>query len=469
MNRIELRQQIRDIAAWDTSESDATAVAALNRAIARGYDMAATEAPEAFFPDTERIRIPASVAPSTATVATTADSWVLTFTNFTPTVDGTWNGTFWIEVRSISSSRTLRFQCREFWSTVTGGITSYHVALDRPWPLSSESGMGFTLVAQYVWMPSYWGRVLSVIRYGSTGGPMRLVNYTMSANAGDTRNLTSSLSGPPVELRREQAYQQPAPNRAPVLALTDGTWGDEPTGTFDYCFTYCWGYRDKFDASPSGNTIPLFESSPSPVSSTIAPGVGNNVTVTLPEIDWQLNFNKAGTLRAGHSGVYKRLYRRRSTVTGGAHTTIESPYVFQYLTDVDGATTSFTDDGSIVPDYTLRMPESHSYFGWSMWPTPSEATELDINVLRRPTALDNDYDALMVAPEYAEAIALFCAYWYVQGRDADDNKSAVCLARARQIVMGLRAVHANPTGVISRTGFERTNPRPPLRATNGRL
>lgn len=468
MNRIEMRQQIRDLLAWDLSESNTRDVAALNRAIRQGYDIAVQECPEAFFPTTKRVRIPASVSSGSASVLTTDDPWVLSFSGFTPVTDGTWNGMFTIEVQY--NSRVYRFWCREFWSVVGVGGLVYRVSLERPSPLANGlTGLGFTLVAQYVWIPSYWGRVLSVVRFGSMGGPMTLRNYSQAAQLGQTRNLNYSLSGPPTELRMEKMYQQPAPNLAPDGEVTDGTWTDfEPTGTFTYCFTYCWGYRDLLDKSPGGNFVPLFESSPSPISPSLTvPDMTKVVELKLPNIEFELGFDDAATKRYHRSGVYKRIYRARSAVGVGTNSSIEYPDVFQFLADVDGHVTTYTDDGTITPDYSLRLPESNSYAGWALWPTPSEATELDINVLSRPPALDNDYDALMMSPEYASAVLLLCASWMARGRDADDAKSSRLLAEARTIIARLRAEQANPTGVVRRLGFDRRAPYMPMRAREG--
>ena len=466
MNRIDMRQQIRDLLAWDTSETNKKDVDALNRSIRQGYDIAVQECPEAFFPATMRMRVPASIASGAATIATTSDPWVMTFTGLVPTTDGTWNGVYSIEIQH--SSRVLRFQCREFFSTA--GPTAYHVTLDRPWPLASSSGLGFTLVAQYAWMPTYWGRLQSAVRFGSMGGPLTLRNYSHAALLGQTRNLNYSLSGPPMELRMEKTYQQPAPNVAPDGEVDDGVWTDfEPIGTFTYCFTYCWGYRDALDKSPGGNFVPLFESSPSPVSvSLVVPDFTSVVNLKLPDIDFELGFHTTGTLRSTHSGVYKRIYRARSAVTSGTNSSIEAPSVYQFLADIGGQTVTYTDNGTVTPDYTLRLPESHSYAGWTMWPTPSDATELDLNVLCRPPALDNDYDAFMMAPEYSTSVSLLCASWLAKGRDTDDAKAQNLLQEARMSIARLRADQANPTGSVTRLGFDRPAPYMPLRAKEGR-
>lgn len=460
MNRAELRQRIRDLVAWDTLDADTTAQAALDRSVRYGFDQAVTECPEAFEVAVQRVRIPGSAkVPAGATLDTTADSWVMRFTGttFVPKTDRTWDGTMWLEIADSTSGRTLRFQARTFWSTVSAGVTSYYVALDRPWPLSAATGLSYQLIAQYVWMPMSWQRVVSAMRWGDTGGPMSLVTNANAVALGQTRNLVSSVGGYPTELRRERSYQQPAPNLAPDGEVNDGTWTDlEPVGSFKYCFTYCWGYRDPLDKSPGGSFIPLYESSPSPVSAElIVPDMTRVVDLKLPDIDFQMGFHTTGTLRSTHSGVYKRIYRARLTTGIGTNSAIEAPDVYQFLADVDGSDTSFTDDGTIIPDYTLRLPESSGYYGWTMWPTPSSDTEIDLNVIERPPLLLNDYDAILVKPEYSDIVAHFCAAVHAAGRDADSSRGSELLAEARARLMRLRSAAANPTGRVQRLGFDR--------------
>lgn len=460
MNRIELRQQIKDLLAWDVQDSDQVAQEALDRSVTHGYDTLVAEAAEAFYGTVLRQRIPGSAqVPAGATVATTADPYVLTFggTAFTPSIDRTWDGTMWIEVTASSGGRVLRFQCRSFWSTVTAGVTSYHVSLDRQWPLGAASGMAFALIAQYVWLPRSVLRLVAAMRYGSTGGPLTIRPNMQAVLLGEVRNLVSNTGGFPTEIRRERTYQQPAPNIAPEVDVVDGVWTDaEPVGSFKYLFTYCWGYRDKLDNTPGGTPVPLYESSPSPISAeAIVPDMTKVVELKLPNIEWELGFDKAGTLRRGHSGVYKRIYRARITATTGTNASIESPEVYQYIADVDGSDTSWTDNGTAIPDYTLRLPDIGGYDGWTLWPTPSEDTELDLNVIVRPPKLENDYDAVVIKPEYNHCLALLAAAWHAGGRDGDGAKAGELRETALRLIRNLRAEAANPTGIIDRLGFDR--------------
>jgi len=452
MNRGDLRTDIRALLAWDIGQDAGTEQTRLNEAIRHGLDLLYTEAPEALYPQTPREVVPGTLSSGAyggTTLSTTSDPWVLQFVGgtFAPVTDRTWDGMYHLEV--TAKGQTYRFWCREFWLALTG---EKYVSLDRPWTSGTATGLSWTLVAQYLWCPSEWSRIHTVVRWGSTGGPMRLTTATQAANQWQTRNQVSIVSGYPTELRREHSYQQRAPTRAPAVALVEGTWAGEPTGQFEYCFTYCWGYRDLYNKSPSGTPIPLFESAPSPISGPITSTAPQIVRVTVPEVDWMVNFNVAGALRAGHSGLYKRIYRRRKSITGGTHQTIEYPDVFQALADVDGPVTTYDDDGAAIPDYTLRLPEQGVYYAWSMWPTPDARTEMDIRVTCRPPLLLNDNDSPAVVPEYRSALALFCAHWYAR-RDQDEQLAQVFAKQARDQIGSLRAQTSNPTGKISRDGF----------------
>ncbi len=86
------------------------------------------------------------------------------------------------------------------------------------------------------------------------------------------------------------------------------------------------------------------------------------------------------------------------------HPTIEYPSVFQLLAEVDGATTTYEDNGSVIPDYYRRLPESHGYYLWRVTPYQDAEYQLDIRVRRKPTPLYNDYDAPKVDPTANEML-----------------------------------------------------------------
>jgi hypothetical protein len=456
MNRVELRQEIKNLLAWDTSPTDTTANARLNEAILRGFDMLASACPSAIIPRLETISIPSATAYSSTTLSTTSDNWVLQFDGpFTPAVDKTWDKLMWLEVTlpvTTGPGRTNRYQCREFWYNNLVG--KYFVSLDRPWKDGTLSALAWTLVPLYVWLPNDITTIQSVMRYGATGGALELKTITQAVTQNKVRNVFQSTSGFPSEIRRDAAQQMIAPLYAPPVEVDgDTTWGNEPYGRFQYAFTYCSGYRSLNLTSQGGTPTPWQESAPSPVSAevTISDGT-HNVKVTLPDIAWEQGFGDGGTLRFSHSGIYKRLYRKRLTVGGGSNPNIESPEVFQFIADIDDRQTFFIDDGSIVPDRSVRMPERQGYFGWSLYPTPTDYTEMDFRYTIRPRRLENDADVPEFDPMYSAALCLMAASWQAY-RDADAPLGKHLQAEAMTNIQRLQSTQSSPTGRISRKGM----------------
>jgi hypothetical protein len=263
-------------------------------------------------------------------------------------------------------------------------------------------------------------------------------------------NIRGSVVGRPQYVARSRHYHLEAPMRAPVLAAgQQNTWvGPEPIGTFEYVFTYCWGYRDDERQSEFGRFDPLWESAPSPVSAATTVTTGS-VVLTLPEIDWQLNFGDNTTLRYGHSGIYKRVYRRRS-VTGAtpSHPTIEAPSIFQMMTDVSGEITSFTDNGTVIPDYSKRLPESHGYFAYRNFPHQDRRYEMDWRVRRRPKKLVNDQDVPPIHVDCHDALIELGLY-YLSLMDRQQTDADTHLQRYLTLHLPkIKAQYANPARMV---------------------
>ena len=326
-----------------------------------------------------------------------------------PKVDGTWDGLFHIEVQD-SDGKWHRRQCREFW---IDGKSEYNISIDRPWRNLTDTNMRFRLYQPYAVLRADATQVLDAQVYDAT----RTLLMTLPegwAHYFDRNDFQGRSKGRPEAMYRSKAFQLPAPNRAPTVALATGDpyppWvGPEPTGVFAYCFTYVWGRRDTELVAPGGTLDPTFESSPSPESAlaTAPSDASRALDITLPEIDHQLNFNVTGAPSASHSGYRIRIYRRRVSVTGTTgKTRIEYPNVYQFLAEVDGATTTYRDNGSAIPDYFRRLPETHGYYLWRIIPFQNDEYQLDVRVRRKPERLLNDYDAPRVDPAANEMLVL---------------------------------------------------------------
>ena len=206
----------------------------------------------------------------------------------------------------------------------------------------------------------------------------------------------------------------PAPNYTPLVRLLDDEhWvGPEAPGRFTYRYTYVWGKKDPELCAPGGFLDPQWESGPSPESEAITVTAMNAapVEVRLPNIDWEQGFGVSGTLRRGHSGYRKRIDRARVTVGTGGAQPIEASSVYQLIAEVDGLTTTWTDDGSAIPDYFRRIPEVTGYYAFEVFPDPDRRYEIDMRCNRRPERMQNDNDVPAVEASATEALtALFVA------------------------------------------------------------
>lgn len=460
-NRDEIIRSAKDILNWDVNDPVYRALAI--RMFDNAYKRTASECPSALVPDEIRQRLPASYTSGTGDavdsyVSSTADPFVLEFSDatesdFAPTTNGEWDGIYWIEV-TLSDGTLFRCQCREFWTS--GAPAQRYVTIDRPWSGSAFTNLSYRLHVPYLWLRDDYETVEIGQLFGTNGGPIHTKSLGTAITRNEWSNVNTRQFGYPEELRREVNYQQPAPNIAPILTTDDGTWGDEPWGVFEYCFTYIWGYRDGRHKSPSGNFIPLFESSASPVSEQVTvPDAVTVVDVALPNIAWQLNYGDALTLRYGKTGWKKRLYRRRVSVLGGSNPSIEYPNVFQMLVDVDDLTTSFTDDGSIVPDYTIRLNDIHGYYAWSMWPLPQDGNilEYQLSATRRPEPLLNGSDSPRIVPSCEDALTFYLVA-YIARHDKDTATAELYEGKALQVLKQYIGRHANPTGMVEREPWD---------------
>ena len=427
MNRADLREMAASLRSMTVNPNDTVKVALLNKQIDLACRKLASEQPEAFMPDVERVILLPDYSgtgpPPGITVKTTADSYVLEFvgssSTFTPDTTGVWNGIYHIEVTDPTTSVIHRHQCREFWLDV--GTGNYRVSLDRPVNFTGQ-GLSWRLHQPEFFTTADVIRILEGSLF--IDAPASVVPLPRSSFLVNRRtDYRGGQNSQPVQFWRKRHFQMDAPTKAPLVAVTTpqppalAQWVVEPIGTFEYCFTYCWGNKNPEIIDPFGRPEPLWESAPSPISTAaVVTDTTSTVTLTLPEISWMVNFQITGTLRAGHSGIYKRLYRRRS-VTGAspvAHATIEAPNVFQHLGDVDDAATTYVDVGAVIPDYYRRLPESQGYYSWVPWPHQDKQYDLDLYVERAPRLLANDNDAPRVQASHLPMLVELCAYYFAK-------------------------------------------------------
>ena len=470
MNLGDVRDRVFSQVDWAPTQS-ADALARVDAFINRAYYQLAIDAPFLFFQDRLKVVTQADVVPQeglavgTDTVAVRPDPWVLRRSRSTieaGVVDwdetGLWRGRM-LEVTD-PTGQVHRHRIRDIWTTAD----YQHFSLYRPWHNVSDSGMTYRIYTDDYSLPDDLIEVNSLrIAKSNQNWPLDIVGE-LEAEKLSLDDSPSQVSAgiPRVAWRRRHRKMVPDPTNTPtVLQILDGllgpvNWeGPEPTGTFSYLFTYYWGTRDGEvqNYGPAGNILTttsahreaLWESAPSPVSATIespASDAGANrrmIQVTTPNIDMMLGFNETGKERLNHSGIRKRIYRRRHSVTGTAANYnalpndrvdgefIETPDKYFLIADVAGNTVNWIDQGRASPDYNRPLRETHGYATFTMYPRPNERYEIDIRCLRRPAKLVDPEDTPAVHLDATEVLiwrTLLLLYESMGNADMADRATA---------------------------------------------
>lgn len=455
MNRGELRTRVLSLRSRQ-ADNDTAFHAEVNTAcIDVALKRLASEVPEALIPDTESIRVLQDMTDSSLvrTLAATADEYVLSLGSSASgsdiKTDGSWDGILHLEVTYLD--RVYRFQCREFWSA----SSIYYVSLDRPWIHASATGMAFRLYLAYLSTRDDVTKVVDGRLFGTS--QRRLVSILPAGFVRATfgEDFQGRSTGPPSALSRWKHFQLDAPNRTPAVAALQSAWTltQEAPGTFTYRYTYVWGKRPEADQSPGSNYDPTWESAPSPESAAITTTAFGIEVSGLTNIDWQLNFDPdPATLRNGRSGIRKRIYRARTAVTarGTTESNVESPGIYYFLAEVEGVTLTYTDDGTAIPDYHRRLPESHGYWLWALDPRPDGNYDLDLRVNRRPKKLEVDSDTPQVHPDFEDMLLLLTLH-YLALLDKDPAEAADYENKFKERVNQWRSREANPADYVPPT------------------
>lgn len=430
MNRGEHRQTALDLVSWHADVDD-DFVTEVNRGIELAYKRVAAEVPEALIPDIEHVSMIPDYTSTTLgrTLANTDDEYVLTFGvtgSANPVIDGTWDGVMHLEIDY--NGGIIRRQCREFWQHKSGTyLNHYVVSLDRPINFSGQSGLTFRLFQPYVYTRDNVKRILDGRLFNATRQQIRILPADFIRRMG-WEDYHGESPGPPIGMAPGQRFQLPAPSRTPTITThASDNWidGQEAPGTFKYRYTYVWGKRSAERQSPRGSYDPMWESAPSPesASATVAAVGSDALVVNMVNIAWQLGFDPdPATLRSGRSGLRKRIYRARtaSTAGGTAEDSVETDGVYYFLAEVGDEVETYTDDGSDIPEYDRRLPESHGYWSWAFSPHQDQAYEIDLRVLRNPIRLQVDTDSPNLDPAFEHLLtALTCKHLCRMGRDPE--------------------------------------------------
>ena len=410
MNLGDVRKRVLEQLDWQPTQSS-DFVALVDRLINRSYQTLSREAPYLFWE--QKVRLATQVDTSSVSDVTadllavnTTDAYVLEraespTSGATWVFDGTWDGR---EIEATDSAgQTHRRTIREVWND--SGDAKDRLSLDRPWPNTSDTGMEYRIFTDRYYLPEDTIELRSATLFTDT-------NYRLSvATQYDMERLQLQdfkgrfVSRPEI-IYRNAPFRLDAPTLAPVAEVSANGWkGPDPAGDFDYVYTYCWGRRDDDFDTALGKKFPKWESPPSPVSNRIVATFGGLATnVTLPNVDFMLNFGTAGTKRLNRSGYYIRVYARRYTRDGGPR--IETPEVFFLVGEVSGSAEVYTHDGSELLDYQNRLRDKHGYQSITFYPMPDNRYEVDLRVLARPKPLVNDQDTPLIHEDGTEALIL---------------------------------------------------------------
>lgn len=410
---------------WAPSQAD-IARERLDEFIERAYFRLAQDAPYLFFEEEILWAVHPDSEPTLATDLLEVDSsdpWVLV-TELTVASDivnpleykDAGGRMLLLKVPDSNPAEWHAIRIREAWLSLSD--SKYRYSLETPWRNGTDTGIEYRIIANEFTLPDDLIELRNVSLHTDSTGyhyPLQFVGQTRAEFSTLPSNHLQQSTGSPRSLFRREHQSLQAPTLKPEVAeQTQGgqTWsGDEPTGSFQYLYTYVWGKQEIWAHGPgpeSQSTTslateryePYWESPPSPVSDTVTHALSLAIDVSLPNIDFMLGFDDAGTARYHRAGIKKRIYRRRISSDG----TIESPNTFFLLDEVDGHETTYTDNGTITPDYKRPFRAVHGYQTFRLHPKPDKRYTLVLRAIMRPRTLVDDADTPKIHKDGVEAL-----------------------------------------------------------------
>lgn len=432
---------------------DVVAQRRLNDLINRGLWQMSEDAPGLFFEQTVELRTTGDVtmASATDTLRAVTDQWVLR-TNLT-----SGNGRAWETGKNWAGKKIFLYDpasCSEYQERIIQDVwldsTYFFISLDRPWHNATDTAIQWRVRSPWH-MPADLVDIKAMYMNEGTSGLRVPLNWLTPGEA-ERRGLVGRAdayaTGTPTLAWAGEWRRLPSPSFEPLVSIpqevTAGNqWdGPEPEGQFEYMFTYVLGMHDEFvqeegptaqsSTAPLGQRRPPFlESGPSPITNPIDPGEngdspGGEITITLPNVARIRGFNDLGTTRYRHTGIKKRVYRRRITDDSGE---LETPNTFYLMGEVDDYVTAYVDNGSVVPDHLTPFRHVNGYREVHVHPrTEDEDRAILVRCTRRPRELTDDQDSIPIAADAINClIYLVLSYMY----EAQGNHSQAALSAAK--------------------------------------
>lgn len=340
--------------------------------------------------------------------------WVLvtTLSNFDANAeewqtDRSWDGRT-IFLRDSETERWETRIVREVWST----DANRYVSLDRPWN-GSATGIQYEFETHLLRLPPDLLKLksLTLTVPDRAFSPLSEMGQGHSEYTHITQPERVTAKGTPCSFIRRPLSRVHAPLFKPIASTPDGVWaGPEPTGSFEYCYTISIGENEpRTQRNPESQATTTVNpgrydaykesppSQPTAVVTATAP-----VVITLPDLDRSEGFG-TGTTRERRSGFRKRIYRRRIADDSGQ---LNYGTRWYLLAEVPGHTTTFTDDGSLVPDTTRELQFTAASEMVRLHPRPDSQLRLELRGAFRPRALVDENDTPDLDSEMIEAVIL---------------------------------------------------------------
>lgn len=419
--------------------------ARINGDINDSFDDLSLDAPFPLFERTARLETAALVEPfdDTDTISVVGtDPWCVQRDVVTASVaaadlwvtDGTWSGRTLAVQQADDTWRYHRIR------TIFAGSTKQTITLYEPMdPSALYAAASYRIYDPALWLPGDVSRILSV-RNLDASGPFNAQPMTAATfeEMGTPAAADLVAVGSPRAWYAAGRTSMPAPMTAPV-ATSAATWlgTGEPSGSFRYAYTLCWGYRPGISALQPGaggaapSRTPLWESAPSPVSDLLDLTGGTTAAqLDFTDLAHEQGFRPGGAFgRDNRSGWFRRIYRMRVTIKA-AGTAVETADDYIFLADLscDVEPNRYSDTGSVVPDPLLRMPERSDYFGLGLYPNADATYPIEVRYVEQPRRLSDDYDVVPLPDNCTEALIEYCL---ARSYERAGNLGAAELARNR--------------------------------------
>lgn len=409
-------------------------------------------------------------------IVTADDDTLAGNVDWRPQTDGTWDGRYWLRVRT-DSGRSYDVQTREWWSITTAGIppvTRYYVSIVDPSPFSAASVVTNVVVYQkHIWFPGDT-REVKAYPYDTQEGremPIETISAATAAQTLTDRNDVASAPGEINVIWRDRKFSMPDPIRTPLLHEGEhGQWDTQfPSVQIDACYTIRWGRRTLLveGERPRGIYEPLWESAPSPVAA-INPTENlsgwPSIIFESYNIDALLGFDDNTTLSSyteiiGRTGLRIAWWIRIRALnqTGGVYTNIPLNDRFYLLTEVQPTDTvtvggvarygAYEWDGTAVPDFEVPLVPSVGYYGYGYHGRPDTLTSLRARVRRIPPELTHDYHTVKLKRTGLDAL-INKVMAEIQRTDGDEAAAVRSEERYNQAAAKVAATEGTDAGTI---------------------